>query len=90
MPPDESCKISFDLPARRHARLASNLENLSMTANRDDKQISIKNLPVELHQALREKAVAERTTQQIIVLKALKEAGLPVPDYLLTPHRRVK
>ncbi|HVJ35166.1 MAG TPA: hypothetical protein VND94_18795 [Terriglobia bacterium] len=55
-----------------------------------EKQINVRGITEELHTAIRQRAVEQRTTVQVIVLQAFKDAGLPVPDALLIPHRRTR
>lgn len=59
-----------------------------LTAAVSDKAIVLKHLPRSLHAAVKQQALDQDTTSQVIVLRALKEAGLPVPDELLQPRRQ--
>ncbi len=47
-------------------------------------------VPDETRAALRARAGAEETTVRVLILRALKDAGYPVPDVELVDRRRAE
>lgn len=64
-------------------------KDMQAIAEDESKTIILRRLPRSLHSAVAKQAIDDNVTQQIVVLRLLKQAGFPVPDELLCRKKRV-
>jgi hypothetical protein len=65
-------------------------ENMPSISEDQSKTLILRRIPRSLHNAVAKSAIDDDTTQQVVILRALKKAGFPVPDSILVAGRRRK
>ena len=84
----DALKAALPPATVQRAGQAESSRRSSANDNRGEGEGFYLRMPEETVLALKQMALTEKTTARVLVLKALKKAGLPVPAEAITDRRR--